>query len=69
MKSHEGRSCLVEAEDGEVEGCMEFSAVCGSVVCFVGGDGTAFEVVGLATGAAGLNTLPDLVTSAHISVA
>ena len=69
VMSAEGRSCLVEAEDREVEGCMGFSAVCGSVVCFAGGVGTAFEVVGLATGVVGLNTLPDLMTSAHIAVA
>ena len=60
---------LVEAKDREVEGCMGFSAVCGSIGCFAGGVGAAFEVVGLAAGAAGLNTLPDLVTSAHIPVA
>ena len=48
---------------------MGFSAVGGLVGCFAGGVGAASMVVGLATGAVGLNTLPDLVTSAHISMA
>ena len=69
MMSTEGWSFLVEAEDREVEGYMGFSAIWGSVSCFAGEVGAAFEVVGLAAGAAGLNTLPDLVTLAPISVA
>ena len=51
---------------------MGFHVVGGLVDYFVGGVGAAFEVVGLAIGAEGLNTLntlPDRVTSAHISVA
>ena len=41
----------------------------GLVVCFVDGVVVASGVVGWATGAGGLYTLPECVTSAHISVA
>ena len=48
---------------------MGSSAWGGLVVCFADGVGAASGAVGLATGAEGLNTLPERVTSAHISVA
>ena len=48
---------------------MGGSAIGGLVGCFAGGAGAVSMAMGLATEAAGLNTLPNLVTSAHISVA
>ena len=47
---------------------MGFSTVGGLVDCFAGEVGAASEVVGLATRVEGLNTIPDRMTSAHISV-
>ena len=48
---------------------MGGSTVGGLVGCFAGGAGVASVVIGLAVRAASLNTLPDLVTFANISVA
>ena len=48
---------------------MGSSALGGLVDGFAGGVGVASEVVGLATGARGLNTLLDYVTSTYIFVA
>ena len=59
----------MEAEGREVEGWMGLSVVGSLVDCFAGGVCVTSEVVGLATRAEGLNTLPDRMTSAHISVA
>ena len=48
---------------------MGFFVVDGLVGCFDGGVCAASKIVGLATEAMGLNTLPDRMTSTHISVA
>ena len=48
---------------------MEFSVVGGLVDYFTSAEEIGFELLALAIGAVGLNTLPDRVTSVHISVA